>query len=68
MHQHFASDLVPTEASLLLAAAQLLLAGEAAHAADAHPALAGAPECLSHGEGVLLGWVSCVGLQGGGSR
>ena len=69
MHQHFASDLLPTETSSL-AGSSSALAGWGSRtrsqllAADVRPALAGAPECLSQGEGVLLGWISCWQLLG----
>lgn len=59
MHQHFASDLVPTEMSL--AGSSSALAGWGSRmqsqlfTADVHSALAGLPACLSQGEGVLLG-------------
>lgn len=69
MHQHFASDLVPAETSSL-AGSSSAFAGWGSRtwsqllAADVRPALAGAPECLSQGEGVLLGWISCKQLLG----
>lgn len=67
--QHFASDLVPAETSSL-AGSSSAFAGWGSRtwsqllAADVCPALAGAPECLSQGEGVLLGWISCKQLLG----
>lgn len=69
MHQHFASGLVPAETSSL-AGSSSAFAGWGSRtwsqllAADVRPALAGAPECLSQGEGVLLGWMSCKQLLG----
>lgn len=70
MHQHFASNLVPTESSSPDGA----LAGWGSRmrfqllAADVPLALAGVPEYLIQGGAVVFRWINCCQLLGGWSK